>query len=70
MMVIKKKSGSDSSQPPTWDELRHRLKNQESIRERFGTVEWEGDLHQMRKGRFPEQGIEVRRTLPKQRRRS
>jgi hypothetical protein len=44
-------------------ELRKRLKAQESIRELFGTVEWEGDLSQMRKGRFPawQDGVGIRR---------
>jgi hypothetical protein len=53
-MARKKKSGSDSTQPPMSPELRKRLKAQESIRELFGTVKCEGDLAQMREGRILE----------------
>jgi|HubBroStandDraft_1064217.scaffolds.fasta_scaffold387224_2 hypothetical protein len=62
-MASKKKSGSDSTQPPMSPELRKRLKAQESIRELFGTVEWEGNLDQMREGRFPawQDGVAIRR---------
>jgi Arc/MetJ family transcription regulator len=31
-----------------------RTRSQASIRELFGTVEWEGDLKRSRQGRFPE----------------
>jgi hypothetical protein len=58
-MASKKKSSSDSTQPPISPE---RLKAQASIHGLFGTVSWEGDLSQMRENRFPS-GFELRRTF-------
>jgi len=63
-MASKKKSSSDSTQPPISPE---RLKAQASIRELFGTVQWEGDLSQMRESRFPAD-FKLRRTLQEKRR--
>ena len=65
-MASKKKSGSDSTQPPITPE---RLKAQESIRELRGTVVWEGNLEESRQGRFPLEGIELRRMPPPRRKR-
>jgi hypothetical protein len=58
--MAKKKSPAGPTEPPMSPELRKRLNAQESIRELFGTVEWEGDLSQMRKARFPawQDGVE------------
>jgi hypothetical protein len=62
-MARKKKSSTGTTEPPMSPELRKRLKAQESIRELFGTVKWEGDLAQMREGRFPawQHGVDIRR---------